>query len=149
MKYLQIEKNLVRKNGVIYRKTTKTSGKLQLLVPKCLQLSLSRENHNLMKTEHSEVRKTSQRLREIFYWFTMNYDIRNLIIHCEACSKNRQPEKKYTNNLRRNPKKRYAETIINVSAEESTKKRNTGHKEMNTKKMRYTYDNEAIVQKTC
>jgi hypothetical protein len=75
----------------------------------------------------------------------MDHDIRNLVRHCETCNQNMQPE----TTTRRHPKKRYAETIINVSAGITTKKRSTRNEETNPKKMRYTYGNGAIGQKMC
>ena len=103
-KYWLTAENLVRRNGVIYRKSwisfERKEYKLQMLVPKCLKMKIIRDHHDALVGGHFGVNKTSKRIRAKFHWFMMDFDVRHHIRRCHKCNLNKAPGKKPKTKLR-------------------------------------------------
>lgn len=103
-KYWLNAENLVRRNGVIYRKSwtcfERKEFKLQMLVPKCLKAKVIRDHHDTLTGGHFGVNKTSNKIRTNFHWFMMDFDIRLHIRCCNKCNLNKLPGKRPKTKLR-------------------------------------------------
>ena len=97
-KYWLNTENIVRKRGVLYQKrlifAPVEKQNWQLLVPKTLRLEIIRNNHDTLLGGHYGVNKTSEKIKQKFYWFLMNQDIKLYIRQCQQCNKIKDPRKK-------------------------------------------------------
>lgn len=88
----------MRKRGVLYQKrlifAPVEKQNWQLLVPKTLRLEIIRNNHDTLLGGHYGVNKTSEKIKQKFYWFLMNQDIKLYIRQCQQCNKIKDPRKK-------------------------------------------------------
>ena len=103
-KYWLNTENIIRKKGVLYQKKwlfdPAEKLTLQLLVPRSLRTEIIRNHHNILMAGHFGVNKTSKKIKEKFYWFQMDEDIRLFIRQCIQCNKIKQPRKKPKARLR-------------------------------------------------
>ena len=94
-KYWLNAESLIRKNGVIYRKVWFTIEKkgcsLQLLVPKCLKNEVIRNHHDTLMAGHFGRNKTSLKIKEKFYWYKLEDDVKLHIYQCEKCNRSKHP----------------------------------------------------------
>lgn len=97
-KYWLNTENIVRKRGILYQKrlifAPVEKQNWQLLVPKTLRLEIIRNNHDTLLGGHYGVNKTSEKIKQKFYWFLMNQDIKLYIRQCQQCNKIKDPRKK-------------------------------------------------------
>ena len=75
-------------NGLLYRQDPEGRGD-RILVPKALRKELMRTNHDVPASRHQGVDRTKARLREKYYWWRLSGDIKEYVLTCRACSKNK------------------------------------------------------------
>ena len=73
-----------------------------IVLPRSLRNGALRLLHNVKFSGHLGVHKTSQRVRERYYWVGMTVDIREWVTNCNNCQKKQQPKKS-----KRAPMKQY------------------------------------------
>ena len=92
--------NLYKVNDVVYQKHYNSTGDLeanltsQLLVPKVLRREILQHNHNTVLAAHLGVGKTAQKIKQNFYWYRMDKDVKIHLRQCDTCSANRRPSHK-------------------------------------------------------
>ena len=84
-------------DGVLFRLWENSTGDQvtkQLVVPKSLRPSVLHLLHNLPTSGHMGVAKTTERVRERFYWVNVRRDVYNWCKNCDMCASRRGPPKK-------------------------------------------------------
>lgn len=97
-KYWLEAENLIRQNGVLYRKlwltANKKSYRLQMLVPRILRQEIIRNNHDNITAGHFGRNKTALKIREKFYWYKLDEDVKIYIHCCDRCNRFKRQKKK-------------------------------------------------------
>ena len=92
--------NLYKVNDVVYQKHYNSTADLesnftsQLLVPRVLRREILQHNHNTVFAAHLGVGKTAQKIKQHFYWYRMDEDVKIHLRQCDTCSANRRPSHK-------------------------------------------------------
>ena len=96
---------LVLDNGVLYRQwhdvKKKTLPCLQLVVPKSLQVTVRNSLHCNLIAGHLGVKKTTNKIKQKFYWYRLKDDVKLWICNCTvhgARKSNRRVNKSQTQN---------------------------------------------------
>ena len=87
-KFLWINKEMfIIEDGVIYKKEGE---KKLVLVPKVLQEKIMHLCHNIPMSGHQGTKRTKEKVREWFFWYGITHSIRNFILTCDVCNKNKK-----------------------------------------------------------
>ena len=73
-------------DGVIYKKEGE---KKLVLVPKVLQDKIMHLCHNIPMSGHQGTKRTKEKVREWFFWYGITHSVRNFILTCDVCNKNK------------------------------------------------------------
>ena len=78
---------LVLDNGVLYRKwhNVKTPPCLQLVMPKSLQDTVLKSLHCNLIAGHLGVKKTTNKIKQKFYWYRVKDSVKLWIRNCTVC----------------------------------------------------------------
>ena len=91
--------NLKRHDGMLFQHwiTDQNTGKFtkQLLVPMVLRREVLINCHDRVTSAHLGVRKTTDKIKQRFYWYQCKTDVQLHIMHCGMCTRNSEPRKKY------------------------------------------------------
>ena len=97
-KYWLNAENIVRRRGILYQKRWTYKPRkyqtLQLLVPRLLRKEIIRNNHDTLLAGHFGVNKTAKQIKQKFYWYRMDEDIRLHIRMCHQCNRHKDPVNK-------------------------------------------------------
>ena len=92
-KYYWLNKDqLILIGRVLYQNEPETEEKRLVLPLKLRETALSL-NHDLPLAGHQGVQRTKERVREKFFWYGMNKDIKLYVAGCEACNQNKKASK--------------------------------------------------------
>lgn len=86
------------REGVLHRKWEDESGKritYQLLVPELYRADILKSLHDAVTAGHLGVNKTLSRVRERFYWPSIDSYVKDWCRRCEQCSERKNPSKSY------------------------------------------------------
>ena len=85
---------LVLGNGVLYRQWQTEDGhgtQLQLVLPRSLVPDILSALHDAPSAGHLGVNKTVERVRERFYWYSLQNDVQDWRWQCEKCARRNSP----------------------------------------------------------
>ena len=89
--------SLCIRDGCVYRLwegITPSGSHYQLVVPNELRSEILKELHGTQTTGHFGVNKTTQRVKQRFYWPQCQTDVKRFIKECDMCSSRKGPHKK-------------------------------------------------------
>ncbi|MEX1347567.1 MAG: RNase H-like domain-containing protein, partial [Desulfobacterales bacterium] len=81
-------------DDLFYYKNPKTD-EVQLMLPQKMREMAMKLHHELPTSGHQGFDRTRARIEERFFWFGMNKDIRQYIIGCETCNRNKKQNRNY------------------------------------------------------
>jgi len=89
-KYRNDANRLIRKNGILYRRAEHKRNQLslQLLVPKDIQENVIRNHHDT--PDHPGRNKTSRLIKQHFYWYKLDFDVKLYLQCCKKCTLQKQ-----------------------------------------------------------
>ena len=89
-KYRNDANRLIRKNGILYRRAEHKGNQLslQLLVPKDIQEEVIRNHHDT--PDHPGRNKTSRLMKQHFYWYKLDLDVKMYLQCCKKCTQQQQ-----------------------------------------------------------
>lgn len=76
--------------GVIWRKPAEDKDALRLLVPKALREEVMYLCDDIPSSGHQGIQRSKERLKPIFYWWRMVADMKNYVLTCDVCCKNKR-----------------------------------------------------------
>ncbi|GFT68536.1 retrovirus-related Pol polyprotein from transposon 412 [Trichonephila clavipes] len=96
-RYWALWDSLHLRNGVLYRKWESDDGKTfrwQLILPKTKISTVLKELHDSPTGGHSGVMKNLQKVRERFYWNSVQSDVEKCCRTCDPCAARKGPKKR-------------------------------------------------------
>jgi transposase InsO family protein len=94
-KFWELQVDSVEKiDDVLYYREPK-SEELLLMLPKKYRTEAIKLHHDIPSSSHQSYERTKARLDERFFWYGMSKDIREYIVGCETCNRNKKPNRNY------------------------------------------------------
>ena len=94
-KFWWLHKECVEKiDDVLYYREPKSEEPL-LMLPGNMRAEALKLHHDIPSSGHQSYERTKSRLNERFYWFGMSRDLRQYIVGCETCNRNKKPNRNY------------------------------------------------------
>lgn len=75
---------------VIWWKPSEEKDALRLLVPKALREEVMYLCHDIPSSGHQGIQRSKERQKPNFYWWRMVADIKNYVLTCDVCCKNKR-----------------------------------------------------------
>lgn len=90
--YFNVWSSIVLKDDTLYKEYISKDGNytyLQLLLPHSLREEVLQQMHNSIVSGHLGIKKTTEKIKKLFYWYEMRTDIQVWIEKCHTCQMNK------------------------------------------------------------
>ena len=78
-------------NGILRNIPKKEGNQKRLVVPVTLRQTVLEFSHELPSAGHQGTERTMAKVKAKYHWYNMSRDIRNFVLTCDICSKNKKP----------------------------------------------------------
>jgi hypothetical protein len=86
---------LVVVQGLLFRKRTQTGDDkhLQMIIPKSKKEVVMMHHHDIPTAGHLGAEKTTEKIKQSYYWPGMDDDVKNYCVQCDVCTKRKTSPK--------------------------------------------------------